>query len=60
MSAIEATVKSMKTMADGTLRLQVDVEPYNVPLAIELVRSLPDVPIAIARLANEANGQGVA
>lgn len=40
-------------MADGTLRLSIDIEPANANEAFQLFGS-PDVPMAIARLSSES------
>lgn len=53
MSAISATSRTCKTMADGTLRLTVDIEPNSAQAAFQLF-GMPDVPIALARLTQEA------
>ena len=53
MSAIPAVSRQIKTMADGTLRLSVDIEPNNANEAFQLFGS-PHVPVAIARLNQEA------
>ena len=49
MSVIEASSTACKTMADGTLRITVDVEPRHAQAAFTLVGS-PGVPMALARL----------
>jgi hypothetical protein len=49
MSAIEAASVGIKTMADGTLRLTVDVEPANAQAAFSLFGA-PGTPMALAAL----------
>lgn len=49
MSVIEASSTACKTMADGTLRITVDVEPRHAQAAFALFGS-PGVPMALARL----------
>jgi hypothetical protein len=56
MSAIAAVSRQVKTMADGTLRLTVDIEPRYANDAFLLFGS-PDVPMAVARLNQEASIQ---
>lgn len=56
MSAISATSRTCKTMADGTLRLTVDIEPNSAQMAFQLF-GMPDVPIALARLTQDASIQ---
>lgn len=53
MTAISATSRTCKTMADGTLRLTVDIEPNSAQAAFQLF-GMPDVPIALARLTQPA------
>lgn len=48
-SVIEASSVGIKTMADGTLRLTVDVEPRNAQAAFRLFGS-PGTPMAVAAL----------
>jgi hypothetical protein len=55
MSAIEATfVKVAGTLADGTLRLVVDVEPRNAQAAFALFNS-PGTAMALAALVPNAD-----
>lgn len=54
MSAIEAVSRSVKTMADGTLRLTVDISPIHAQSAFNLF-GMPDVPLALARLTIQAS-----
>lgn len=54
MDAIEAVSRSVKTLADGTLRLSVDISPIHAQDAFKLFGS-PDVPMALARLTVEAS-----
>ena len=56
MSAIEAVTRTCKTMSDGTLRLTVDISPIHAQDAFKLF-GMPDVPMAIARLNQEAAKQ---
>lgn len=49
MSAIEAASVGVRTMADGTLRVTVDIEPSNAQAAFALFGS-PGTPIALAAL----------
>ena len=53
MSAIAAVSRNVKTLADGTLRLTIDIEPSNAQEAFKYF-GMPDVPMAIARLTQEA------
>ena len=56
MSAIEAVTRTCKTMSDGTLRLTVDISPIHAQDAFKLF-GMPDVPMAIARLTQDAAKQ---
>ena len=49
MSAIEAVTRNVKTLADGTMRLSVDISPIHAQEAFKLF-GMPDVPLALARL----------
>jgi hypothetical protein len=49
MSVIEGASVAVKTMADGTLRISVDVEPRHAQAAFALFGS-PGVPMALAAL----------
>lgn len=49
MSAIEASSVGVKTMADGTLRLSVDIEPMHAQAAFALFGK-PGQPLALAAL----------
>jgi hypothetical protein len=49
VSAIEASSVRVSTLADGTLRLTVDIEPRHARAAFELFGS-PGVPMALAAL----------
>ena len=49
MSAIPCSSVSMRTMADGTLRLSIDIEPANAQDAFRLFAA-PGTPAAIAAL----------
>jgi hypothetical protein len=54
MSAIEAVSRNVKTMADGTLRLTVDISPVHAQDAFSMF-GMPDVPLALARLSIQAS-----
>jgi hypothetical protein len=54
MSAIEAVSRNVKTMADGTLRLTVDISPVHAQDAFSMF-GMPDVPLALARLNIQAS-----
>jgi hypothetical protein len=54
MSAIEAVSRNVKTMADGTLRLTVDISPVHAQDAFSMF-GMPDVPLALARLHIQAS-----
>jgi hypothetical protein len=49
---IEATSVAMKTLADGTLRITVEVEPYNALAAFTLFRQ-PGTVMALAAIQQE-------
>jgi hypothetical protein len=53
MSVISAVSRKVSTMADGTLRLTVDIDPRFANDAFQLFGS-PDVPMALARLTQDA------
>lgn len=53
MTAVEASSVGVKTMADGTLRLSVDIEPANAQAAFRLFGA-PGTPLALARLKTKA------
>ena len=53
-SVIAATTRQVKTMADGTLRISLDVEPGDAADAFALFGS-PGVAAAIARLTDDAS-----
>lgn len=53
MSAIEAVSRNVKTLADGTLRLSIDISPVYAKDAFTMF-GMPDVPLAIVRLTQEA------
>lgn len=53
---IEATSRTVKTMADGTLRLTVDISPIHAQQAF-LLFGMPDAPVVLARLTQEAAKQ---
>lgn len=50
---IQATSRTVKTMADGTLRLTVDISPIHAQDAFTLF-GMPDAPVVLARLTQEA------
>ena len=50
---IQATSRTVKTMADGTLRLTVDISPIHAQNAFTLF-GMPDAPVVLARLTQEA------
>lgn len=50
---IQATSRTVKTMADGTLRLTVDISPMYAQNAFTLF-GMPDAPVVLARLTQEA------
>jgi hypothetical protein len=52
MTAISASFVAIKTMADGTVRLTVDLDC--TLSAIAALNLMPGTPLAIARLTNEA------
>ena len=53
MSAIEAASVGVRTMADGTLRLSVDIEPRHAQAAFKLFGA-PGTPVALAALKTKA------
>jgi hypothetical protein len=52
-SAVLGATTTIKTLADGTFRLSVDVEPRFAQQAFALFGS-PGTPVALARITNEA------
>ncbi len=56
MSVIEAASVGVKTMADGTLRLTVDIEPRNAQAAFALFGA-PGTPMALAALKTQAEAK---
>jgi len=56
MSIIEATSRRCTTMADGTLRLTVDIDPRKSQDAFKLFGA-PDTPMALAALTQEASSE---
>jgi hypothetical protein len=50
---IQATSRQVKTMADGTLRLTVDISPMDAQKAFALF-GMPDAPVVLARLTQQA------
>lgn len=56
MDAISAVTRTLKTMADGSLRVTVEIQPQDAKNAFDMLGS-PDTPIAIARLTQEASKQ---
>lgn len=53
MSAVLGASSMIRTMADGTFRIQIDVEPRFAQQAFALFGA-PGTPIALARITNEA------
>ena len=53
LSAVLGATTTMKTLADGTFRISVDVEPRFAQQAFALFGA-PGTPIALARITNEA------
>lgn len=53
MSVIEATSVAVRTMADGTLRLSVDIDPSHSQAAFALF-GMPGSPMALAALTQQA------
>lgn len=56
MRAIEAVSRKCSTLADGTLRITVEISPIHAQDAFKLF-GMPDVPMVIARLTQEAAKQ---
>lgn len=56
MSAIEAVSRKCSTLADGTLRITIEISPIHAQDAFKLF-GMPDVPMVIARLTQEAAKQ---
>lgn len=54
---IEAVSRRVSTMADGTLRLTVDISPIHARDAFALF-GMPDAPIVLARLTQQAAIKG--
>lgn len=57
-AAIPAIAKTLKTLVDGTVRLNIDVEPHYREVAMRLFGE-PGVGIAVARLTVEASKQSL-
>ena len=53
MSAVLGASSMIRTMADGTFRIQIDVEPRFAQQAFALFGA-PGTPVALARITNEA------
>jgi hypothetical protein len=53
MSAVMGATTTIKTLADGTFRLAIDIEPRFAQQAFALFGA-PGTPIALARITNEA------
>jgi len=53
MSAVMGASSMIRTMADGTFRIQIDVEPRFAQQAFALFGA-PGTPVALARITNEA------
>lgn len=54
-AVIPGTFRGYRSLADGTLSVRIDIEPRDVPALHEAFRI--DVPVALARLTNEAATQ---
>lgn len=52
-SAVMGATGTIKTLADGTFRVQIDIEPRFAQSAFSLFGS-PGTPVALARITNEA------
>lgn len=52
-AAVVGSTTTVKTMADGTLRVSVDIEPRHAQAAFSMFGA-PGTPVAIARLTQEA------
>ena len=53
LSAVMGASTTVKTMADGSLRIAIDIEPRHAQTAFALFGS-PGTPVALARITNEA------
>lgn len=53
ITAIMGASTTVRTMADGSLRLAIDIEPRHAQQAFALFGS-PGTPVALARITNEA------
>jgi hypothetical protein len=49
MNAIEGTTARISTLVDGTLRVTIDIEPYNAQKAF-LALGIPGTAVAVAVL----------
>jgi hypothetical protein len=49
MNAIEGCTAKVSTLVDGTLRVTIDIEPYNAPKAF-LAFGVPGTAVALAAL----------
>jgi hypothetical protein len=49
MNAIEGCTARITTLVDGTLRVTIDIEPYNAPKAF-LAFGVPGTAVALAAL----------
>lgn len=49
MTAISGTRRQMKEMADGTIRVMIDIDPIHRPAFLELFSAI-DMPVALAPL----------
>lgn len=54
MSVISGVSRNVKTLADGTLRISIDISPTEAQEAFALFGA-PNVPIALARLTQDAS-----
>ncbi|NPT59074.1 hypothetical protein [Paraburkholderia elongata] len=53
IAAVSGATTTIKTLADGTFRLSIDIEPRHAQAAFALFGS-PGTPVALARITNEA------
>ena len=51
-SAIQAITRNLRTLTDGTVRLQIDIEPNDAVVAMTLF-GCPSTPVALAQLSQE-------
>lgn len=53
LSVVQGTTTTVRTMADGVLRVSIDIDPRYAQLAFQLFGA-PGSPVALARLTHEA------